>query len=74
MNNKQLLHLITYTLVMIGALNWGLVGLFEVNLVNMILGAYPTIEKLVYILVGLSALYDIVVHKTNCKICEKMMK
>ena len=74
MNNKHLLHIVTYALVIVGALNWGLLALLNINLVNMILGAYPTVEKLVYMLVGLSALYDIFIHKNICKLCEKMMK
>ena len=43
-------------LVLIGALNWGLVGLLGFNLVNTIFGAMPGAEKLIYILVGASAL------------------
>jgi len=45
------------TLVLVGALNWGLVGAFGFNLVEAILGSWPMVAKLVYILVGLSALY-----------------
>lgn len=41
-------------LVIVGALNWGLVGLLDINLVNMILGSVAGLEKIVYILVGLS--------------------
>lgn len=44
-------------LVVVGALNWGLVGLLNLNLVNSLLGAWPTVEKLVYVLVGLSGLW-----------------
>lgn len=43
-----------YILVIIGALNWGLVGLLDLNLVNVILGTIAGLEKIVYILVGLS--------------------
>ncbi|RME78626.1 DUF378 domain-containing protein [Candidatus Woesearchaeota archaeon] len=46
-------------LVIIGALNWGLVGAVNFNLVNLIFGAVPVLEKIVYILVGLAALYEI---------------
>ena len=42
-------------LLVIGGLNWGLIGLLNLNLVNLLLGAIPILEKLVYILVGLSA-------------------
>lgn len=51
-------------LVIIGGLNWGLVGIGgflgrELNVVNMILGSWPQVEWIVYILVGLSALVKI---------------
>ena len=49
-------------LVVIGALNWGLVGLggligSNLNLVNAVLGGVPTVENVVYLLVGLAGLY-----------------
>ncbi len=49
-----------YWLVMIGALNWGLVGLgdflgSDLNVVHMLLGSMPTVESVVYVLVGLAA-------------------
>ncbi|MDO8498381.1 MAG: DUF378 domain-containing protein [bacterium] len=47
---------ITLPLVVIGALNWGLVGLIGLNLVSSILGAGSMLEKLVYLLVGLAGL------------------
>ena len=45
---------------MIGALNWGLVGLgdflgSDLNVVHMLLGSMPTVESVVYVLVGLAA-------------------
>ncbi len=66
------LHYATFILTVVGALNWGLVGLFNLNLVNLLLGSMPMIEKLVYILVGASALYLAFTHKKDCKICSKM--
>ena len=66
------LHMVTFLLAMVGALNWGLVGLFNVNLVAMLVGAWPVLEKLVYILVGASAAYVLATHKSDCKICSKM--
>ena len=62
-------HMATYLLVIVGALNWGLVGLLGFNLVNALLGSWPTVEKLVYILVGASAVYDFVAHMKYCKYC-----
>lgn len=70
--DMKVLHMITFSLAMVGALNWGLVGLFNFNLVTMLLGAWPVVEKLVYILVGVSAVYVFATHKSDCKICSKM--
>ncbi|MBI2031532.1 MAG: DUF378 domain-containing protein [Candidatus Levybacteria bacterium] len=63
------LHIVSFTLVIIGALNWGLLGLFNFNLVTALLGSVPSLEQIVYILVGLSALYLVFTHKNDCKIC-----
>lgn len=67
------LHTITFTLVIIGALNWGLAAL-GFNVVEMILGFSPALIQVVYLLVGASAIYEIATHATRCKECEKMMK
>ncbi|OGH73869.1 MAG: DUF378 domain-containing protein [Candidatus Magasanikbacteria bacterium RIFCSPHIGHO2_02_FULL_51_14] len=48
---------LTFILVMIGALNWGLVGFFGFDLVATIFGDMSTLSRVVYALVGLSALY-----------------
>lgn len=52
------LNWITQILVIIGAINWGLVGIFNFNLVELIL-QIPLLIDIVYILVGLSGLYAI---------------
>ena len=51
---------ITIILVIIGALNWGLVGAFDVNLVDMIFGSISWLATTVYILVGLSGLWELI--------------
>lgn len=51
------LDLVAILLVVIGGLNWGLVGLFKFDLVQAILGGVPILARLVYILVGLAAAY-----------------
>lgn len=61
--------MIAFILVVVGALNWGLVGAFHFNLVMTILGSMPWLENLVYILVGLSAILIAVTHKGTCKMC-----
>ncbi|WP_440946999.1 DUF378 domain-containing protein [Methanosarcina sp. T3] len=51
--------LIALILVIVGGLNWGLVGLFDYNLVDAIFGVGSTLSRIIYILVGLAALYMI---------------
>jgi len=46
-----------YALVIVGALNWGFVGLFDFNLVTALLGGFPMIVTIVYTLVGISGVY-----------------
>lgn len=56
MKKRTLTDWIAWTLVVAGALNWGLLGTFDVNLVEKILGL-TQITQFVYILVGMSGLY-----------------
>ena len=56
----------SYSLVLVGALNWGLVGLFDFNLVAFLLGDMTKPAKLVYILVGLSAVVSPVTAYMCC--------
>ena len=53
------LNLITLTLLIIGGINWGLVGAFQMDLVAMMFGAGTMMAKIVYIAIGLSALYQL---------------
>jgi uncharacterized protein len=60
---KKSLDLVTLVLVVIGALNWGLVGLFEVDLVATIVGEdfgeTNVLSRILYILVALSGIYQV---------------
>ncbi|MCE9541640.1 DUF378 domain-containing protein [Candidatus Kaiserbacteria bacterium] len=72
------IHMVAWILVMIGAVNWGLVGIggfmgTNLNVVNLILGSWPMVEWVVYVLVGASAVYEIVKHKGMCKECSAGM-
>ncbi|MEL7431894.1 MAG: DUF378 domain-containing protein [Chlamydiota bacterium] len=65
------LDVLCYLLVLIGALNWGLIGIFHFNLVDFIFGK-TFIDKIIYALVGISAVYLILGHnniKGRC--CSK---
>ncbi len=66
MQHKGIL-LVTYVLVIVGALNWGLIGILDLNIVNLLLGGSPVVEKFIYILIGASAVYDILVVRGGLK-------
>jgi uncharacterized membrane protein YuzA (DUF378 family) len=51
---------ITLLLLIVGGLNWGMVGLFDFDLVAAIFGEMSVISRIVYVLVGVSALAQIV--------------
>ena len=53
-------NLLTLILVIVGGVNWGLVGLLNFDLVAAIFGAGSALSRLVYTLVGISALWQIV--------------
>lgn len=63
------LHMAAYALLWVGGLNWGLVGLFNTNVVNMLLSGVPGLEQIVYILVGVAAVYSLATHMGDCKVC-----
>lgn len=50
---------IAWLLIVIGAINWGLVGLFGFNLVEVLFGFATTLTMLTYILIGLAGLYEL---------------
>lgn len=60
-------------LVLVGSVNWGIIGVGgfvgkDLNVVHMLLGAWPAVEWIVYILVGVSA----VMKAANaCKCCKR---
>jgi len=59
------LHIVSFILLVVGGLNWLLVA-FGYNVVAL-LGS--SVEQIVYILVGLAAVYEVVTHKSNCREC-----
>jgi uncharacterized membrane protein YuzA (DUF378 family) len=51
--------MISWVLVTIGALNWGLVGLLGFNLIETLFASWPEVAQLIYILVGLAGVYSV---------------
>lgn len=58
MKNLHTLNVIAVVLLLIGGLNWGLIGLFNTDLVGMIFG--DAISRIIFVLIGIAALYRIV--------------
>jgi len=57
MRPLSIIDWIAFILVIVGSLNWGLVGLFRVNLVSALFGDMSSISRGIYALVGISAAY-----------------
>ena len=55
----KIIDRIALILVIIGAINWGLIGIFNFNLVEMIFGNMTIIARIIYALVGISGLWAI---------------
>lgn len=62
----NIINSVTTLLGSIGAVNWGLVGLLDFNLVSALLGEGSVMTKAVYILVGLSGVYSIMTIGSKC--------
>ncbi len=64
------LHTVTFILLVIGGLNWLLVGAFGWDVGQLFGGQGQVVSRIIYILVGLSAIYEVLGHKSSCKQCS----
>ena len=64
------MHKIAFVLLIIGGLNWLLVGTVGWDVSRFLGGETSMISRAVYILVGLAAVYEMVSHRECCKACE----
>lgn len=55
----KIIDKIALVLIIIGAINWGLIGLFNFNLVEVIFGNMTIIARIIYALVGVSGIWGI---------------
>ncbi|ERI92656.1 hypothetical protein HMPREF1982_02265 [Clostridiales bacterium oral taxon 876 str. F0540] len=55
----RVLDTIALLLVIIGAVNWGLIGFFDFNLVSALFGEMTTFSRIIYALVGIAGLYSL---------------
>ncbi len=61
------LQALAYVLVIIGALNWGLIGIFGFNLVSFLFGEMTVLTRIIYSLVGISAVFHLIVATSGYK-------
>ena len=63
------LHLVAFILLVIGGLNWLLVGVAGWDIGELFGGQGEVISRVIYVLVGLAAIYEVATHKANCRAC-----
>jgi len=68
------LNIVTQVLLIVGGLNWGLVGAFGFDLVAAIFGEMSAVSRLIYILVGISAVYQLIRFSSFIRTAEKSYK
>ena len=69
MNVSGFVTTVAYILVFLGAFNWGLIGVFDYNLIATVFGTGAFTTAL-YVIIGLSAVYTAYVFCVHCKSCK----
>jgi uncharacterized membrane protein YuzA (DUF378 family) len=66
----KIIHVVAFILLVVGGLNWLLVGLIGWDVGELFGGQAAVVSRIVYILVGLSGVWLAISHKKDCKGCE----
>lgn len=66
--------MISFILLIIGGLNWLLVGLFSWDVGMLFGGMDAPISRVIYVLVGIAAIVEVCTHKKMCKCCDGKTK
>ena len=61
----ELLQKIALVFTIIGAINWGLIGLFDIYLVEMLFGDMTVLARIIYVIVGIAGLINIGIFLTH---------
>ena len=69
----KVINTIALLLIIIGGVNWGLVGLFDFNLVDALFGEGSVLARIVYSVVGIAAVYELIVWITGLSTKEKVV-
>ncbi|RJQ35430.1 DUF378 domain-containing protein [Candidatus Parcubacteria bacterium] len=68
------IHMLAFLLLVVGGLNWLLVGVLGWDVGELFGGQQAMISRIIYILVGLAALWEVLTHKGACKYCQAVVK
>lgn len=70
MQSSKSLHIVAYLLLIVGGLNWLLLGLFGWEVGAIFGGSSAILSRIMYVLVGLATIYELLTHKHGCKHCS----
>ena len=70
MGKNKGFHGLAFLLLFVSGLNWLAVGLFQWDLGSLFGGQGAIVSRVIYVLVGLSAIHLFVLHKSECKTCD----
>jgi uncharacterized membrane protein YuzA (DUF378 family) len=69
MDAKKVLHIVAFTLLVLGGINWGVVGLWDYDLLQLVFPDMTVVQRVIETLIGVSAIYLLFTHKGDCKVC-----
>ncbi len=67
--HMKVLHFVAFSLLVVGGINWLLVGLVGWDIGQLFGGMGSMVSRAIYILVGLAAIWEVATHKKNCRYC-----
>ena len=66
----KIAHMVAFILLIVGGINWLLVGVFGSDIGDFLFGGMGApLSRLVYVLVGAAAIYEVATHKKGCRVC-----
>ena len=64
------MHMVAFILLIVGGINWLLVGVFGSDIGEFLFGGMDApVSRLIYVLVGVAAIYEMATHKKRCRAC-----
>lgn len=64
------MHKVAFILLVVGGLNWLLFGVLQWDISRFLGGMDSMASRAIYVLVGLAAVYELAMHKGNCRSCS----